>query len=73
MYQNATPSFTLPIKSLDKVNELAECALKAGGKEPMPFVDEGFMQLRTIEDLDGYQWGLIYLDIEKFMVSKDKH
>lgn len=71
--KGATASFTLPLDSLEKVHGLAECALKAGGKEPMTFVDEGFMQLRTIEDLDGYQWGLIYLDIEKFKALKGKH
>jgi uncharacterized protein len=48
-----TPSFTLPVESIEKVNKLVENVLKAGGKEPNYMVDEGFMQLRTIEDLDG--------------------
>jgi len=61
-----TPSFSLPVESLEKVNFIAESGLKAGGKEPNPMIDEGFMQVRTIEDIDGYSWGIIYLDIEKF-------
>lgn len=61
-----TPSFSLPVDSLEEVNKIVENGLKAGGKEPNPMVDEGFMQVRTIEDIDGYSWGIIYLDIDKF-------
>lgn len=63
---NATASFTLPVESLDRVNEIIEMGIKAGGKESAPMIDEGFMQVRTIEDLDGHTWGIVYLDIEKF-------
>lgn len=59
-------TFTLPIESLDKVNEIMEKGLKAGGTEPTEHIDEGFMQIRNIEDLDGHNWGIIFLDIEKF-------
>lgn len=67
-----TPSFSLPVESLEKVNFIAESGLRAGGKEPNPMVNEGFMQVRTIEDIDGYSWGIIYLDIEKFKKMKGK-
>lgn len=60
-----TPSFTLPVESVEKMNEIIENGLKGGGKEPNPMIDEGFMQVRTIEDLDGYSWGIIYLDLKK--------
>jgi predicted lactoylglutathione lyase len=43
-----------------------EKSLKAGGTEPTPASDEGFMQLRNLEDLDGHHWGIICLDIAKF-------
>ena len=43
-----------------------ESAIKAGGKESIPMIDEGFMQVRTIEDFDGHTWAIIYLDMEKF-------
>lgn len=66
MKTNATATFTLPVESLDKVNELIENGVKAGGRESTPMIDEGFMQIRNIEDLDGHNWGIIYLDIEKF-------
>jgi len=64
--KNRIATFTLPVESLEKVNEIMENGLKAGGKEPTELIDEGFMQIRNIEDLDGHNWGIIFLDIEKF-------
>ena len=64
--RNAIATFTLPVESIDRVNEIVENGLKAGGIEPTPGLDEGFMQVRNIEDLDGHNWGIIYLEINKF-------
>lgn len=64
--KNRIATFTLPVESLDKVNKIMEDGLKAGGKEPTELIDEGFMQIRNIEDLDGHNWGVIYLNFEKF-------
>lgn len=64
--KNTIATFTLPVESLVKVNEIVENGLKAGGIEPTPIIDEGFMQVRNIEDLDGHNWGILYLDIDKF-------
>ena len=64
--KNTIATFTLPVESLAKVNEMIEKGIKAGGTESTPMIDEGFMQVRNIEDLDGYNWGIIYLDIDKF-------
>ena len=61
-----TASYTLPVESFNKVNEIIENGLKAGGIEPIPMIDEGFMQIRTIEDFDGHTWGIIHLDMIKF-------
>jgi predicted lactoylglutathione lyase len=36
-------------------------------------IDEGFMQVRTIEDLDGHTWGIIYLDEIKYEELKSKN
>ncbi|KAA2216892.1 VOC family protein [Maribacter flavus] len=59
-------TFTLPVESLEKVNEIVAKCLNAGGKELTEAIDEGFMQIRNIEDLDGHQWAVIYVNIEKF-------
>lgn len=65
-------TFTLPVESLERVNEIVENGLKAGGSAPTPLIDEGFMQVRNIEDLDGHNWGVIYLDVEKFKAIRGK-
>ena len=67
---NIAATYTLPVESLEKVNEIIENGLKAGGKEPEPMLDEGFMQVRIIEDLDGHTWYVIHLDIDKFKEIK---
>ncbi len=59
-------SFTLPLQSQEHVNEMMEKALWAGGKESIAMIDEGFMIVRTLEDLDGHIWSIIYLDMEKY-------
>ena len=71
--KNRIATFTLPVDSLDIMNELMEKGLKAGGTESIPMIDEGFMQVRNIEDLDGHNWGIIYLDIDKFKQMTGKH
>jgi len=58
--------FTLTIDSLNTLNEIVESGLKAGGKEPISMIDEGFMQIRRILDFDGHTWDIIYLDNSKF-------
>ncbi|MFN8250763.1 MAG: glyoxalase/bleomycin resistance/extradiol dioxygenase family protein [Ferruginibacter sp.] len=64
--QNAIATFSLPVESPSRMNEIIESGLNAGGTEPTPMLDEGFMQVRSIEDLDGHLWGIIYLDIDEF-------
>jgi hypothetical protein len=64
--KNAIATFTIPVESLDRVNEIVENGLRAGGTETMAMRDEGFMQVRNIEDPDGHHWGFICLDIDKF-------
>ena len=71
--ENVLATFTLPVESLDKVNEIIKNGLNAGGTESTPLIDEGFMQIRNIEDLDGHNWGIIYLDIDKFKQRIGKH
>ena len=65
-------SFTLPVDSPEQLQEMAEQALQAGGKETANPIDENFMQVRTIEDPDGHTWGILYLDLEKFKAMTGK-
>lgn len=64
------PSFTLPVESVELVNEMMAMGINAGGFEPIPSINEGFMFLRSIEDMDGYVWGIMCLDVEKFKSLK---
>ncbi|MCC6815458.1 MAG: glyoxalase/bleomycin resistance/extradiol dioxygenase family protein [Saprospiraceae bacterium] len=58
--------FSLSFDNFAEVNRLVENGIKAGGIEPCEMRDYGFMQQRTIEDLDGHTWELFYMDISKF-------
>jgi len=62
---NIAALFALSVESTDKVNEIVENGLKAGGTEPMPMTDYGFMQLRKIEDFDGHTWEIFFMDMSK--------
>ncbi len=57
---------SISLESIEKVNKISENALLAGGKEPVEAKSNDFMQLRTIEDLDGHIWEFFYMDMTKF-------
>lgn len=63
---NIAGLFALSVESLDKVNDLIDKGLAAGGTEPVPFADYGFMQKRNVEDPDGHTWEIFYMDMSKF-------
>lgn len=52
----------LAVESKAKVDEIADKALKAGGKETYPPKDYGFMFARSFDDLDGHIWELVWMD-----------
>ncbi len=63
-------SYTLPVESVEQMNLMVEAVLQAGGAEILPRIEETFMQVRTISDLDGHVWGIICLDMMKFRSLK---
>ena len=65
-------SFTLPLASVEKVNKMIEDGVKAGGKEIKPSIEEDYMHLRNLKDLDGHLWGIMHLDIDAFRAIKKK-
>lgn len=58
--------FSLSLDSVDAMNQMMEKGLKAGGIEPVPVRDYGFMQQRTLEDFDGHTWEIFFMDMSKF-------
>jgi predicted lactoylglutathione lyase len=63
---NVAALYSLSVDSVDEVNSIVSKGLNAGGVEPSEMKDYGFMQQRTIEDLDGHTWEVFYMDITKF-------
>lgn len=57
--------FSLSLESTDAMNTFMENGLKEGGTEPHPLRDYGFMQQRTLEDMDGHTWEVFYMDMSK--------
>ncbi|HLW41419.1 MAG TPA: VOC family protein [Flavobacterium sp.] len=62
---NVAGLFSLSLESLNEVNDIMTKGLHAGGAEVGEMRDYGFMQQRTIEDLDGHTWELFYMDMSK--------
>lgn len=63
---NIAGIYSMSVESVDKMNEIMSNALAAGGTEPTPVRDYGFMQQRTIEDPDGHTWEVFFMDMSKF-------
>jgi uncharacterized protein len=57
--------FSLATASLEELNSIMENGLKAGGIEPHPVRDMGFMVQRTLEDFDGHTWEVFFMDMSK--------
>ena len=56
---------SLSLESVEAMNTVMTNALSAGGKEPIEAKDHGFMQQRTLEDMDGHIWEVFYMDVSK--------
>ena len=52
----------LALESKEAVDAMVAKAIKAGGKEPTPKKDYGFMVQRTVEDPDGHTWEPFWMD-----------
>jgi uncharacterized protein len=50
------------LDSKEDVDRIMAAGLKAGGQEPSPAQDHGFMYQRTLEDLDGHIWEPFWMD-----------
>ena len=51
----------VPVGSREAVDALVDKALAAGGKEPRPARDLGFMYQRSYDDLDGHTWEVFHM------------
>lgn len=67
---NVAALYSLSVDSVDEIHRMLTNAINAGGTEPGEMKDYGFMQQRTIEDLDGHTWEIFYMDISKFTTAQ---
>jgi predicted lactoylglutathione lyase len=56
----------LQVESRERVDELVEKALAAGGGEAREPEDHGFMFGRSFEDPDGHIWEVFWMDASQF-------
>lgn len=56
---------SLSVDNIDTVNQIVEAGKQKGGKEIGELKDYGFMQQRSIEDLDGHTWEIFCMDMSK--------
>jgi uncharacterized protein len=60
--KNAQVILALSADNRAKADELADKALSAGGTQPNPPQDQGFIYSRSFQDLDGHLWEVFYMD-----------
>jgi uncharacterized protein len=52
----------LRLDSRERVDELVDAAIEAGGRTANPTNDQGFLYGRSFVDLDGHLWDAFHLD-----------
>jgi predicted lactoylglutathione lyase len=55
----------LSCSTREEVDTTVNAALAAGGTEPKPVQDHGWMYIRHIHDLDGHAWEFAFMDVSQ--------
>ena len=63
--KNTEVIIAISAESRGKVDEMIANAIQAGGREPRPPQDYGWMYGRSFEDIDGHLWEVLYMDKSK--------
>lgn len=61
--KSAETLLVLGVDSREKVDELADKALAAGGSPAGDPADLGFLYRRSFQDPDGHHWEALYMDV----------
>ncbi len=69
--KNIEAIIALSAESKEKVDEMINKAIEAGGAEPRKPQDHGWMYDRAFEDIDGHLWEIIYMN-ESELKSNEK-
>ncbi|MBA2267709.1 MAG: VOC family protein [Thermoproteota archaeon] len=70
--KNIEAIIALSAESKEKVDEMINKAIEAGGAEPRKPQDHGWMYDRAFEDIDGHLWEIIYMN-ESELKSNEKN
>ncbi|ANI77272.1 MULTISPECIES: VOC family protein [Sphingobium] len=71
-HETAQVLLALSEVSRGDVDATAEKALAAGGTEPNPRQDYGFMYGRSFADLDGHIWEVSWMDMDAAMAAHEE-
>lgn len=63
----------LSADSREKVDELINKAIAAGGQIYKETVEEGFIYQRGYQDLDGHVWEVVYMDMDALHLQRYIH
>jgi predicted lactoylglutathione lyase len=70
--KNTEVIVALSAESREKVDQMINKALEAGGRESRELQDHGWMYGRSFEDINGHLWEIIYMD-ENALKNDYKH
>ena len=60
--KNTEAIVALSVESREKVDQMMEKAVEAGGSEPREKQDHGWMYGRSFEDIDGHLWEVFFME-----------
>jgi uncharacterized protein len=60
--KNTEAIVALSVESKEKVDQLMDNAIEAGGSEPREKQDHGWMYGRSFEDVDGHLWEVFFME-----------
>ncbi|MFY9966885.1 MAG: VOC family protein [Nitrososphaeraceae archaeon] len=60
--KNTEAIVALSVESREKVDQMIEKAIEAGGSEPREKQDQGWMYGRSFEDTDGHLWEVFFME-----------
>jgi uncharacterized protein len=70
--KNTEVIVALSVEAREKVDQMINKAIEAGGREYREPQDHGWMYGRSFEDINGHIWEIIYMD-ESALKNDEKH
>jgi uncharacterized protein len=70
--KNTEVIVALSVEDREKVDQMINKAIEAGGRESREPQDHGWMYGRSFEDINGHIWEIIYMD-KSALKSDEKH